>query len=47
MLTYNAEPSPLVNPIAEHLRKAGRKVTIEKVAYEFQRGGDQMMRILR
>jgi hypothetical protein len=47
LLTYNAEPSSLVDQIAEHLSKAGRTVTIEKVAYEFQRGGDQMMRILR
>jgi hypothetical protein len=45
MLTYNAEPSPLVAPIAEHARKAGRIVSIEKVLYEFQRGGNLMMKV--
>jgi len=46
MLTYNAEPSPLVAPIARHTRKAGRIVSIEKVPYEFQRGGNLMMKVL-
>jgi hypothetical protein len=46
MLTYNAEPSPLVAPIAEHARKADRIVSIEKVPYEFQRGGNLMMKVL-
>lgn len=46
MLTYNAEPSPLVAPIAEHARKAGRIVSIEKVPYEFQRGGNLMMKMI-
>jgi hypothetical protein len=46
MLTYNAEPSPLVAPIAEHARKASRIVSLDKVSYEFQRGGNVMMKIL-
>jgi hypothetical protein len=46
MLTYNAEPSPLVAPIAEYARKAGRIVSIEKVPYEFQRGGKLMMKMI-
>jgi hypothetical protein len=45
MLTYNAEPSPHVDPIAEHSRKAGRIVAIETVPYEFQRGGNLMMKL--
>jgi hypothetical protein len=46
MLTYNAEPSPFVAPIAEHSRKVGRIVSVEKVPYEFQRGGNLMMKVL-
>jgi hypothetical protein len=46
LLTYNAEPCSFVSPIIEHLRMAGHAVTIEKVPYEFQRGGNMMMRVL-
>ena len=45
LLTYNADPSPYVEPLIENLAKAGHQVSIESVPYEFQRGGDQMMRI--
>jgi hypothetical protein len=47
LLNYNAEPSPYVTPILEHLAGAGRAVSIEKVPYEFQRGGNQMIKIIR
>jgi SAM-dependent methyltransferase len=46
LLTYNAEPCPFVAPILDHLRKAGRIVSVEKVPYEFQRGGNTMMKIV-
>ncbi|HEY2647201.1 MAG TPA: hypothetical protein VGI34_09505 [Candidatus Acidoferrales bacterium] len=46
LLTYNAEPSSFVTPIVSHLQKMGRIVSIEKVPYEFQRGGNVMMKIL-
>jgi hypothetical protein len=46
MLTYNAEPSPLVSPIVDHLKKARKNVSIEKVPYEFQRGGNMMIKIV-
>jgi hypothetical protein len=46
MLTYNAEPSPFVVPIAEHARKVGRIVSMQKVPYEFQRGANLMMKVL-
>jgi hypothetical protein len=45
LLTYNAEPCPLISPIIDHLQKACRTATIEKVPYEFQRGGNMMMKI--
>jgi hypothetical protein len=47
MLTYNAEPCPLVRPIINHLRNACRSVSIEEVPYQFQRGGNMMMKISR
>jgi hypothetical protein len=46
ILTYNAEPCPLVIPIVDQLKRMGRIVSIEKVSYEFQRGGNMMMQIL-
>ncbi len=46
LLTYNAEPCPFVAPVGDHLRKSGRIVSIEKVPYEFQRGGNMMMKVL-
>lgn len=45
LLTYHAELSPYVEPIMEGLKESGRRVSIERVAYEFQRGGNEMMRI--
>jgi hypothetical protein len=45
ILTYNAEPCPMVAPIMDHLKRVGRNVSIEKVPYEFQRGGNMMLRI--
>jgi hypothetical protein len=45
MVTYNAEPCPFINSIIEHLQEARRTVSIEKVPYQFQRGGNMMMRI--
>src|SRR5262245_77632 len=47
LLALGAEPSPLVVPVAEACRSRGFRVSIEDVPYEFQRGGNQMMRICR
>jgi hypothetical protein len=46
LLTYNGEPCSFVTPIADHVQKTGRIISIEKVPYEFQRGGNTMMKIL-
>ena len=46
LLTYNGDPCPFVTPIMSYLKEAGRLASIEKVPYEFQRGGNMMMRIL-
>ncbi len=45
LLAYNGEQSRYVDPVTEHLRQAGRVVSIEEVPYEFQRGGNMMMKI--
>lgn len=47
LLTMAATPSPLVTPVADEFRELGFDVSIEDVPYEFQRGGNQMMRIRR
>jgi hypothetical protein len=46
LLTYNSDRSPYVEPIVAELSKRGRTATIERVAYEFQKGGNEMLRIL-
>jgi hypothetical protein len=45
MLTYNAELCALISPLIEHLQKACCTVSIERVPYQVQRGGNLMMKI--
>ncbi len=45
LLTYNAEPSPYLGPVCAGLEQAGYKISIEQVSYEFQRGGNKMLRV--
>lgn len=47
LLTYNAQRSPHVEPLLERLAQAGYSVAIERVRYEFQRGGNEMLRVMR
>ena len=47
LLTLGATQSPHVEPMSHHFRADGFTVSIEDVEYEFQRGGNQMMRITR
>ena len=47
VLTYNADVSPHLAPVCAGLKDAGYRVSIEAVPYEFQRGGDKMMRVGR
>jgi hypothetical protein len=47
LLTYNAERSPHVEPLLKSLARAGYRVAIERVQYEFQRGGNEMLRVIR
>lgn len=45
LLALGSRPSPYVDSISESLSRAGIEVAIERVPYEFQRGGNQMMRL--
>ena len=45
ILDYNGNESPYVARIFETLQNAGFKVSIVKVPYEFQRGGDRMITV--
>jgi hypothetical protein len=45
LLALGGQSSPLVTPVAAACRSRGFEVSIEAVPYEFQRGGNQMMRI--
>jgi hypothetical protein len=45
LLALGSEPSAHVDPVMEAMRRDGHDVAIVTVPYEFQRGGNQMMRI--
>lgn len=45
LLTLMLKASPHVQPLIEELKTEGYSVSIEKVAYELQRGGNEMLRI--
>ena len=45
LLALGGRRSPYVDENVEHLRNSGYDASIEHVPYEFQRGGNQMLRI--
>lgn len=45
LLELGARPSPYVPGVMNHFRNDGYEVEIVRVNYEFQRGGNQMLRI--
>ena len=47
LLALGGTRSSFVDSCAGRLRESGAAVTIERVPYEFQRGGNEMMRIVR
>jgi len=47
LLALGSRPSPHVEPVCAALGAAGLVATIEPVPYEFQRGGDRMLRVRR
>ena len=47
LLTLGGEPSVHIDSVLEAARSGGLSACVERVPYEFQRGGNQMMRIAR
>jgi hypothetical protein len=47
LLSLDGDRSPFVETVRETLTGSGKVVSLELVPYEFQRGGNQMMRIRR
>jgi hypothetical protein len=45
LLTLEPTPSPHLEPLCRHLRAAGWSAEVRAVPYEFQRGGNQMLRV--
>jgi len=46
LLDYNANRSEHVDPVVARLKRQGFEVSIETVPYEFQRGGNEMLRVV-
>lgn len=47
LLQLNCERSPYLEPVMQSLSDAGFNVQIQSVEYEFQKGGNQMLKIWR
>jgi hypothetical protein len=47
LLSLDRTPSPHVEPVRTHLKMDGFRTEIQPVPYEFQRGGNEMLRIHR
>jgi hypothetical protein len=47
LITLAGATSPFVERCVQDMRENGHTVSIERVPYEFQRGGDEMMRVCR
>jgi hypothetical protein len=47
VLELSGNLSPFLTPVISHLQQQGWTVEIEPVAYEFQKGGNQMLRIFK
>ena len=45
LLALGGQRSPYIDSVMDRIRAAGCDVSIERVPYEFQRGGNEMMRI--
>ena len=45
LLALGGQPSAHVEPVVETLRAHGHHVSVDSVPYEFQKGGNQMMRV--
>ncbi len=46
LLSLDGKKSPHLASVLEHLQQSGHTCTVETVEYEFQRGGNQMLRVV-
>jgi hypothetical protein len=46
LLALGGERSPYVDAVADDVRRSGHDVSIQEVPYEFQKGGNEMMRVI-
>ncbi|HEY9296391.1 MAG TPA: hypothetical protein VIQ31_08465, partial [Phormidium sp.] len=46
ILNLSGEVSPLLEPAIRELKSQGYHLEIQQVAYEFQRGGNQLLRVV-
>ena len=46
LLALGGQPSPHLEAVRQALTSDGHHVTVERVSYEFQRGGNEMMRVI-
>jgi hypothetical protein len=47
LLDHGGQPSPHVQSVCDHLERQGYSVALQSVDYEFQRGGNKMLRAWR
>ena len=47
LLKLNGEPSPYLETVIEELSKQGFNVQVQSVGYEFQKRGNQMLKVIR
>ena len=45
LVQFSGEISPWLQPVIDEMQKQGYKVETQQVAYEFQKGGDRLLRI--
>ena len=45
LVHFSGEISPLLQPIMNRLQELGYKVEIKQVPYEFQKGGNQLLKV--
>lgn len=45
LVHFSGQTSPLLEPIINNLQELGYKVEIKQVPYEFQKGGNQLLRV--
>lgn len=46
LLNYDGEPSQLLRPAVDELRARGYRAETQRVSYEFQKGGNQLLSVV-